>query len=89
MTPDGGFPVAAPVLLEPGDILLLLTDGLLEALAPNGASFDVERTLEVVRSNRTRSARDIVDALHHAVCKFSDCTKLADDITLLVVKVEA
>lgn len=82
------FPTAAPVSLDPGDIVLLVTDGVLEAMAPDGSDFGNERALEVVRRNRDRSAREIVELLCRAVRDHAGREKLADDITALVVKVE-
>ena len=40
-------PAAPPLLLRPGDVLLLLTDGVVEAESANRQRFGVGRTLEV------------------------------------------
>ena len=77
-----------PAILDPGDILVLTTDGIVEATARDGSYFGVGRVHEVVRMNRTRSAEDIIGSLHRTVCEFTHRAKLEDDLTLLVLKVE-
>jgi serine phosphatase RsbU (regulator of sigma subunit) len=86
--PDGTFAAAPALRLEQGDIVLLLTDGVLEAGETSAALFGVERALGVVRVNRGRSARAIVEALYAAVRDFCPGADQYDDITALVIKVE-
>jgi serine phosphatase RsbU (regulator of sigma subunit) len=85
--PDGNFPTAPAIQLEPGDIVLLLTDGVLEARSPGGEWFGGERALRLVQAQRTRSAREIVEALYHEVRCFTHERPQDDDITAVVVKV--
>jgi serine phosphatase RsbU (regulator of sigma subunit) len=86
--PDGDFPVSAPVVLEPGEVVLLLTDGIMEAHAADQTLFGIERTLEIVRSNRDKTAREIVDTLYRAVSDFCRDRVQLDDMTAVVIKVE-
>jgi len=88
ISPDEEFPSGGPIALEPGDLVLLLTDGVLEARSPEGAQFGVERALEVVRAARHQPAAAIIELLREAVCRFAWQSKLPDDLTALVVKVE-
>ena len=85
--PDGVFSESTVLTLEPGKLVLLLTDGFLEACSPDGTAFGAERALAVVRANRHRSARDIVAALYQAVRTFSGNRPQLDDITAVVIKV--
>jgi phosphoserine phosphatase RsbU/P len=85
--PDGAFPVAAPVTLQPGDLVLLLTDGVLEARAPDDTLFGFQRAIDVVRVYRSDTAARIVDNLYHAVRAFSHNSPQVDDITAVVIKV--
>jgi sigma-B regulation protein RsbU (phosphoserine phosphatase) len=79
----------SPVMdLAPGDVLLLLTDGVGEAISRDRTHFGLERTLEVVRANRARSAREIVDALYEAVRDFGDRQPQRDDITIVTLKAQ-
>jgi sigma-B regulation protein RsbU (phosphoserine phosphatase) len=84
--PDTVFPKAAESSLSPGDILLLLTDGIEEAVSPDETIFGTERILEVVRANRGKAAREIVDALYAAVREFAQNTPQLDDVTAVVIK---
>jgi PAS domain S-box-containing protein len=88
ISPDTLFHASGPVLLEPGDLLLLLTDGILEATSADGTQFGAERTLGVVRRNLTRKAAEIIRAIYDAVLEFSAGHKIADDLTTVIVKVQ-
>jgi serine phosphatase RsbU (regulator of sigma subunit) len=84
--PEATFPARPALTLGPGEIALLLTDGILEACSPGGELFGKERVLSVLRANRDRSAREIVAALHAAVVAFCQEGPLADDVTLIVAR---
>jgi PAS domain S-box-containing protein len=84
---DTEYASSSPIELESGDLLLLVTDGIEESTSPDDSFFGVERTLDVVRSNQTKSAREIVDALYQAVCAFTQGAQQADDVTAIVIKV--
>jgi PAS domain S-box-containing protein len=84
--PDTLFPTARCVAMEPGDLLLLVTDGILEAKRADGAMFAEKRMLDIARTHRHRSAAEIIDALHRAVLDFSDNGKMVDDATAVVLK---
>jgi sigma-B regulation protein RsbU (phosphoserine phosphatase) len=86
---DTQFHAHGPVALEPGDLLLLLTDGILEASAADGAQFGVGRTLDVVRRNLARPAAEIIRAIYDAVLEFSAGHKIVDDLTTVIVKVDS
>jgi PAS domain S-box-containing protein len=84
--PDAPLRRGGPKFLASGDILLILTDGVLEALSPRKELFGWERTLETIRRNRSRSAKEIIDSLYAAVCEFCPGQKQNDDVTVLVAK---
>lgn len=67
--------------------MLLLTDGVEEAMSPDETIFGAERILEIVRANRERSSGEIVDALYAAVRQFAQNTPQLDDVTAVVVKI--
>ncbi len=85
---DTHFRAGNPVTLEPNDIVILLTDGVLEAASAEDEFFGEERALQFVRANRTESAADIADGLCRAARDFCDRGKLQDDVTAVVIKVE-
>jgi sigma-B regulation protein RsbU (phosphoserine phosphatase) len=76
-----------PTALESGDTVLLLTDGIEEAMTGNDAMFGVERALEVIRANPNRSAREMVQALFDAVHRFTNDSPQMDDATAVVIRV--
>jgi serine phosphatase RsbU (regulator of sigma subunit) len=77
--------VAVPPL-EPGDLLLLLTDGIVEAQGPGDTFFGMNRVLDVVRAHQSRTAKTIVDTLCGVVRDFGHAQEQLDDITVIVVK---
>jgi serine phosphatase RsbU (regulator of sigma subunit) len=83
------FPTAPQVTLLPGDLLLLFTDGLTEARSPAGSLFGIERVLNVLRTHRHERPGGLVEALYRAVADFSGNRSPADDITAVIVEVEA
>ena len=85
--PQTVYSSAGPLPLEPGELVLLVTDGFEEAMAPDGSTFGIERTLEVVRNHRQESPQKIVRALYQEVREFSQNTPAEDDLTAVVMKI--
>jgi sigma-B regulation protein RsbU (phosphoserine phosphatase) len=84
--PEAEFDSSVVVNLEPGDTVLLLTDGVLEARAPNGVAFGEKRTLDTARVYHTDTARQLVSNLYHTVRAFSRNGPQQDDITAVTIK---
>ena len=72
--------------LRPGDVLVVYSDGVSEAVNPNGEEFGPTRLYEVVARNLDASAGGIRDRIESALTKFCQGTPAADDITLVIVK---
>lgn len=70
----------------PGQALVLGTDGIWEAMNPDGEMFGKERFKDVLRNNATRSAQEMVDAVVAAVMEFVSPGRPEDDLTLVIVK---
>ena len=85
--PDAAFPAGPDLTLESGDLAVLLTDGVLEATAPDGTPFGEGRVLEVVRGCQSEPAARIISRLHRAILDFHDQEVLLDDMTIIVLKV--
>lgn len=83
---NADFPIAASITLQPGDLVLLLTDGIVEACAPGGNVFGFQRALDLVRTHQKDAAAKIVNSLYHAVRTFSNNNPQVDDITAMVIK---
>ncbi len=74
------------VRLQPGDILVLYTDGVTESRDADEREYGVERLTEVVRASRHLSAQQIVNAISDAVYAFRSPDVSQDDLTLSVIK---
>jgi len=86
--PDTQYVSSAEIQLASGDLLLLLTDGIEESVSPDNTLFGMERTLDVARAHRGKTAREIVEALYESVRQFSKNTPQLDDVTAIVIKVK-
>lgn len=75
--------------LQYGDVLVIYSDGVSEALSPTGEEFGTERLSEVVAENIGRSASGLRDRIESALTKFAQGTPANDDITLVIVKRQA
>jgi PAS domain S-box-containing protein len=81
------FQSSGEIMMAPGDILVLLTDGIVEAERPDQTQFGVERALEFIRNHRHLSACEIIAGLYRAVCDFMEGLTQTDDITAVICKV--
>lgn len=77
---------SSPLLLAPGDLLLMMTDGLFESRSAAGDMFGLDRAVELARSHRGQPAARIVAALDQAAADFRGGTPPKDDLTIVVVK---
>jgi sigma-B regulation protein RsbU (phosphoserine phosphatase) len=73
--------------LGPGDVLLLYTDGITEALNARHKEFGLDRLGELALKYADLPAGEIVSALRQELTEFTDGRPLADDITMVVCKV--
>jgi FixJ family two-component response regulator len=76
-----------PIQLKPGDALVVLTDGIAEALSPEGEAYGVERALELIQAHGDQPAREVLDQLYQAVAAFCAPERHSDDVTGVIVKV--
>ncbi|MEE8368243.1 MAG: PP2C family protein-serine/threonine phosphatase, partial [Thermoanaerobaculia bacterium] len=81
------------VSLGPGELIIMYTDGILEARRPDSGpeeameeEFGRERLLAAVRAHRHKSSADIVAAVFESVETFCGVASQADDRTVLIVK---
>jgi len=71
-----------------GDIIILYTDGVVEALNPQGNQYPVENITNIVRLNYKLSGKEIAGLIKSDIKKFVGTEMLHDDQTLLVVKIQ-
>ncbi|MDQ7779608.1 MAG: SpoIIE family protein phosphatase [Planctomycetota bacterium] len=83
---DTDFPCGPDFGFEPGDVLLLTTDGVWEAMDPERQSFGRDRLKALLKERCARSATEIMAAIFDAVKSFCSSAKQQDDITMMVVK---
>jgi serine phosphatase RsbU (regulator of sigma subunit)/transcriptional regulator with GAF, ATPase, and Fis domain len=74
--------------MAPGDLLLLYTDGVTDALNSSTEEFGLDRLCAVVKAHQTESAADIVRSINQAVDEFVGDTPQFDDLTLMILKRE-
>jgi sigma-B regulation protein RsbU (phosphoserine phosphatase) len=74
--------------MEPGQIIMIGTDGIWEMSNQAGERFGKKALMEIIRNNQTGSARKIVDTVTEALEQFRGDKTPEDDITLVVIKVE-
>jgi sigma-B regulation protein RsbU (phosphoserine phosphatase) len=83
---DAAYPPGRDLAMESGDVLLVLTDGIDEAMRSDGEVFGVERAIEVLRASQSRPASEIVEAICAAARAFTAPMPPLDDLTVVVVK---
>jgi len=95
MLPGGGPPlgilsiatyIEEHVMMEPGDLLAIYSDGVTEAQNPKEEEFGEDRFGTVLAANRTKSAAEIMGAVNAALEVWAEGGPPADDITLVVAK---
>jgi sigma-B regulation protein RsbU (phosphoserine phosphatase) len=74
------------VQMEKGDVLVLFSDGVTEAVSPAGEDFGEVRLAELVGMMREKPAAEIVEAIHVAVATFTEGAPAADDITVVIAR---
>lgn len=80
------FIASEQVQLNPGDMVVLYTDGITEAFDINNNQYGRERLCEIVRLNCMRSAQEIKQAMINDLRWHIGTQKVFDDITLMVLK---
>jgi len=78
----------ASIQIQPGQIILIGTDGLKEASNPHNELFGNERLQMVMRDNYRKPAKDILDEVFEALENFRGSAVKQDDETLVVIKVQ-
>ena len=73
--------------MNSGDVLVLYTDGLTEAVNPEGGEFTAKKLAQTISTLRSRNANDLNDEIIKSVESFmGPGNKYGDDLTLLTVK---
>ena len=74
------------ISLERGDVLVLYTDGVTEALDAEGYEFGLERMIQSVRASAPEGASAMVTRVIEDVRNFAGSQPQNDDITLIAIR---
>ena len=75
-----------PVAMEPGDLLVLATDGTIELKNEQGEMFGTPRLESLIRENRRQPAPNLLGTIRAAIAAFHPARRPPDDITLLILE---
>lgn len=73
-------------MIEPGQVLVLYTDGVNEATNADGEEYGRDRLLAAVRNCRELSAREMIDFIHRDLIAWTDGHGATDDVTFFIIK---
>jgi serine phosphatase RsbU (regulator of sigma subunit) len=76
------------IILKGGDIVVLYTDGVTEAVSGSGERFEIDRLKDIVTASRNISAKEILDRVMKELSVFAGTRPQFDDITMMVVKAD-
>ena len=74
--------------VHPGQLLVLLTDGVTRSMSPNGKEWGSTGALNYLVTHRDRPAQQLVDGLYHEALRFTCNEPQKDDITSVILKVD-
>ena len=85
VTPDMDLKIGEAIL-EPGDMFLAFTDGLDEAINPEGEMFSIDRARRWLSESECLDAPSLIDALVDYQREFTGDVEQFDDLTMLLFK---
>ncbi len=74
------------VTLMPGDVLIMYTDGISEAMNLNNEQYSEERLLKLLKESKQVSSREIIKHVQKDLDSFTQGALHSDDITILAIK---
>jgi len=74
------------ISLGPDDMLLLYTDGIIEALSGDHQFYGTKRLLDVLKQNVSLSSSQILSAVSNDITGFVGKAQQHDDMTMLIIK---
>jgi phosphoserine phosphatase RsbU/P len=78
---------SSSVQLNSGDVLILYTDGILEAHDTKMNQFGKTRLLDIINAHSHQSAQELVNHILDEIASFSEGVPQHDDVTLLILKI--
>jgi sigma-B regulation protein RsbU (phosphoserine phosphatase) len=74
------------VTLQPGDLIILFSDGVTEAMNPDSEEFTDDRLLACAEKHRGKAPQQVLDALLADVQAFCAGATQSDDVTVVMVR---
>jgi serine phosphatase RsbU (regulator of sigma subunit) len=74
--------------LDPGDLLVFYTDGIVEAKNSDGQLFGFERLEAVIHTHGDLPPSDLIDLVLRELANFMGATAQHDDMTIVALRVE-
>ncbi len=74
------------VQMEPGDLLMLVTDGFIEWENNAGEQFGIERLVRTVQQASNLKPDEIINELYRSILDFANGNPQQDDLTAVVIK---
>lgn len=78
--------VRDPIPMAPGDVFVVLSDGVVDATDAAGAAFGTHRVIDLVVRHHDASAPELLQALRAELAAFTGSRPPEDDRTVLIVK---
>src|SRR5712692_651687 len=74
------------VTIEPGQMLVLYTDGVTEAMNSSEEEYGLDRLVDAVKRGRHLSSRALIDSIHREVIDWTEGVGAHDDVTFFIIK---
>jgi serine phosphatase RsbU (regulator of sigma subunit) len=78
----------ATVTIDPGDVVVFYTDGVVEAENGEHGQFGEDRLVEVIREFHHLTAKGLLEKIQEAIAEFISGAPQYDDLTILVLRAE-
>lgn len=76
------------LVIDPGDRLMIYTDGVAEAMSPVLEEFGEERLAEIIKVHHDRPSAEVIDAVFQGVKAHEDTAPRHDDITMVTFRLK-
>ena len=73
-------------MLQPGEIIVMYTDGVTEVFDQDGREFGRAGLIDVINANSGKRSAEIAEAIRVAVSAYASPSHVFDDLTLVVIK---
>ncbi len=92
---SGGLPIGITdfityeenfVIMKPGDVLVIYSDGLTDSVNEYDQDFGEQRLIEVIHRYRNRTASQLRDRIDEAITQFTGQCPVIDDTTIMIIK---